>query len=141
MYQKTGDCLKRFLNADWGANIDDRSLYTIFTFELGGVVTWESRKQRTFSLSSTEGEYITSIKATREAFCLRNFLKYDNQSARNFTGNPVHHLWTKHININKYHYVRRVFGKGDVDVKYVSFLMKYYVSSSKFCQKWDMENM
>ena len=45
VYQKTGDCLKGFTDADWGATIDDRSSYTGLVFKLeGAAVTWESKK-------------------------------------------------------------------------------------------------
>ena len=44
VYHKTGDCLKGFNDADWGANIDDKSSYTRLVLKLGGAaVTWESR--------------------------------------------------------------------------------------------------
>lgn len=133
-YKKSSKPLFGFVDADWGADLDDRSSHTGFVFQLAGAaVTWESRKQRTVALSSTEAEYVALSEATKEAVYLRNFLKEvkfsklvvnatmiycDNQGAQSLMRNPVHHSRTKHIDI-RYHYVRQVFEKGDIDVNYI----------------------
>ncbi|XP_072757718.1 uncharacterized protein [Anoplolepis gracilipes] len=65
-----------FVDADWGNCPDDRRSYTGYAFILvGSCITWESRKQRTVALSSTEAEYIGISDAFKEAIYLRKFLK------------------------------------------------------------------
>lgn len=134
-YHKTGKQLEGFVDADWGADIDHRRSYTGYFFQLAGAaISWESRKQRTVALSSTEAEYNALSEAAKEAVYLRNFLEEagfnnlvadktiiycDNQSARELMRNPVFHSRTKHIDI-KCHYVRQVFAEGCIDVKYIS---------------------
>jgi hypothetical protein len=44
-----------FADADWGANPDDRKSYTGYIFIFANCsVSWETRKQQTVALSSTE---------------------------------------------------------------------------------------
>lgn len=106
-YSKTGDSPLGFVDADWGADIDNRFSHTGYTFILAqAAVTWESKKQRTVALSSTEAEYIALTEASKEGVYLRKFLKdvnfrdltreptlifCDNQSAQSLMINPVHH--------------------------------------------------
>ncbi|XP_053960596.1 uncharacterized protein LOC128864864 [Anastrepha ludens] len=63
LYKKTGADLYGVVDADWGANSADRRSYSGFAFIFAGSsISWEARKQRTVSLSSTEAEYIHSEK-------------------------------------------------------------------------------
>ncbi|KAG5872373.1 hypothetical protein JTB14_018025 [Gonioctena quinquepunctata] len=55
IFQRTGIPLTGFADANWGACIQDRRSYTGYIFKMAGAaVSWESRKQRTVALSSTE---------------------------------------------------------------------------------------
>jgi hypothetical protein len=57
MYQKTGEGMIRYVDAEWANDHVDRKLMGN-AFTLGGaVVSWESRKKR-IALLSTEAEYI-----------------------------------------------------------------------------------
>ena len=74
---------------------------------------WESRKQKSVAISSTEAEYMALTEATREAVYLRRFLNKfdivaedratkiycDNQSAAKLVQNPLFHGRTKHIDV------------------------------------------
>ncbi|XP_050679988.1 uncharacterized protein LOC126975915 [Leptidea sinapis] len=98
------------LDADWASCEVDRKSYSGFVFKVGtSVVSWESRKQRTIALSSTEAEYMALSDPCKEALFLRTFfneclnlkcmplLRNDNQSAQRFCENSLFHSRTKHI--------------------------------------------
>ena len=135
LFTKNGKNLHGYVDADWGAAVDDRRSYTGFVFKLANsAISWESRKQRTVALSSTEAEYMALTEAAKETTYLRCFLKEvgilssdakptnvfcDNQGAQELMRNPVHHARSKHIDI-RHHYVREVFEKGDLEVEYIT---------------------
>ncbi|XP_055385542.1 uncharacterized protein LOC129614726 [Condylostylus longicornis] len=65
-----------YTDADWGSNIDDRKLFTGYIFKLSGApISWDSRKQKTIALSSTEAEYLSLTEATKESIYLRELLQ------------------------------------------------------------------
>ncbi|GBP23594.1 Retrovirus-related Pol polyprotein from transposon TNT 1-94 [Eumeta japonica] len=73
--------LEGFVDADWGANTIDRRSYTGVCFTLSGcVISWETRKQKTVALSSSEAEYMAITEACKEAVYLRNLQKLKTQS-------------------------------------------------------------
>lgn len=123
--------LEGFVDADWGGNVIDRRSYTGICFTLSGcVISWETKKQNTVALSSSEAEYMAITEACKEAIYLRN-LQYeitqklytidifnDNQSAQKLTENPVFHKRTKHIDI-KYHFCRECVANNIVNVRYL----------------------
>lgn len=134
-YRKTtGQNLRAYADADWAGSCDDRRSYTGFTFELaGGPITWESRKQQTVALSSTEAEYMALSSACKEVVYIRSFLREigynelvnkptelygDNLSSHQLVKNPVHHARSKHIDI-RVHYIREVYSKNLIELKYV----------------------
>ncbi|UYV62601.1 hypothetical protein LAZ67_2001282 [Cordylochernes scorpioides] len=112
-YEKTNETLYGYVDADWG-----------------GPIAWESKKQQTVALSSTESEYIALCEAGKEAVYLRallhemgfgellnepTVLKTDDQGAQQLARNPVHHARTKHIDI-KWHYIRSICSDGLIEV-------------------------
>lgn len=123
--------VKGFADADWGGNAIDRKSYTGYMFFLGKcIISWESKKQPTIALSSTEAEYMSMSNASKEATYLKRLLseigisfkdpillKVDNQGAMKLAMNPVYHNRTKHIDI-KYHHVREVIRRGEVMLEY-----------------------
>lgn len=134
VFKKTGEKLVAFADADWAGSCDERKSYTGFTFILAGAsISWESRKQQTVALSSTEAEYMALSTASKEAVYLRNFLtelgfeKFiegptvlngDNISSQQLVKNPMHHAKTKHIDI-RVHYVREIYNKNLITLQYV----------------------
>lgn len=134
-FRKTKNNLVGYVDSDWAGDVDDRISYTGYVFKLPGMaITWEARKQKTIVLSSTEAEYMALCEAAKEVVYLRNFLAKlqfsdevagptavycDNQGAQKLMKNPVFHQRTKHIDI-KHHYVREVFQRRDLDVKYIA---------------------
>lgn len=127
------DCeLEGFVDADWASNTKDRRSYTGYAFKLNGsVVSWESSKQKSVALSSTEAEYIGMCEAAKEAIYLRGLmmeltgitscitLHNDNQSALKLTVNPIHHKRTKHIDI-RYHFIRETVDNKILNTVYMS---------------------
>lgn len=120
-----------YADADWGSRTTDRKSYTGYIFFINGcAISWESKKQRTVALSSTEAEYMAMSNAAREAIFLRRLLSeieygngdpillhVDNQGAYKLAQNPVFHNRTKHIDI-KFHHVRDVVKNKEVELKY-----------------------
>jgi len=116
VYRKDDLQLRGFVDADWGNCTLDRS-YTGSAFVLSGAaITWESSKQRTVALSSTEAEYMGITDAAKEALHLIGFLSElgsdnlthvaiynDNQGAKLLASNPVFHSRSKHIDIRSFH--------------------------------------
>ncbi|KMQ88472.1 retrovirus-related gag-pol polyprotein [Lasius niger] len=135
---KVGLCFKRadkdligYADADWANCLDDRRSYTGYVFTLfDSIVSWESRKQRTTALSSTEAEYMAISDAVKEAIYLQRFIKdlgfqlpstlkifNDNNGARKLAENPVFHARTKHIDV-RHHFVREVLNSGILKIEY-----------------------
>lgn len=131
-FSKNQEELKGFADADWGGCINDRRSYTGYCFKLSsGAISWESRKQRTVALSSTEAEYMGLSEAVKEAVYLRKFFEEleieetqeliiynDNQGAAKLAKNSQFHGRTKHIDI-RYHFIRDVVEDQKVTIKYI----------------------
>ena len=132
-YQKTGKPLKCYTDADWGGDESDRKSFTGYAFIFGGAIfSYESKKQPTVALSSTEAEYMALTSASKEAQFLIKLISelrvfkveaitinVDNISAMNLAKNPVYHQRSKHIDI-KYHYIRDVLREGFIKLEYCS---------------------
>lgn len=70
-FRPTEEKLHGFVDADWGNCPLNRRSYTGVAFILAGAaISWESRKQRTVALSSTEAEYMGLTDAMKEAIYL-----------------------------------------------------------------------
>lgn len=129
---KPDGILKGFVDADWAGSLDDRSSFTGYTFVMNNSpISWESRKQRTVALSSTEAEYMALCDASKEAVYLLRLLKEvsedspnslqlfnDNMGAQRLVVNPVYHARTKYIDI-RHHYIREVMNSGRISLNYL----------------------
>lgn len=132
-YRRSQPALTGYVDADWGNCTEERRSYTGYVFIVaGGAVTWESRKQRTVALSSTEAEYMGIAEAVKEVIYLRRFLIElgsddlaaatlfsDNMGAQKLVANPVFHSRTKHIDI-RHHFVRDAVRDHNIQLKYAS---------------------
>jgi len=132
VYRKDEKPLRGFVDADWGNYLIDRRSYTGCAFLLSGTaVTWESRKQKTVALSSTEAEYMAITDAAKEAMYLTGFLKElgfknlidvvtynDNRSAGQLAENPISHARSKHIDI-KHHFIRQAVKEDTLKLLYL----------------------
>lgn len=133
-YRKTGTRVLAYADADWAGSCDDRKSYTGYILMFAGApITWESRKQATVALSSTEAEYMALSAASKEIVYIRNFLRElgfadivdeatilngDNISSHNLVKNPVYHARSKHIDI-RVHYIREIYKENIIELNYV----------------------
>lgn len=132
VYAPDEHTLRGYVDADWANNTNDRRSYTGYTFLLAGAaITWESRKQRTVALSSTEAEYLGLSAAAKESIYLIQFMKElgfdsiasvdlfnDNNGAIKLAENASFHPKTKHIDI-RHHYIREVLKKEPVTLSHL----------------------
>jgi hypothetical protein len=92
---------------------------------------WQSRKQYSISLSTTEAEYIEACSVSCEAIWLRKLLTglfdlemeatvilCDNQSCIKMIENPMFHDKMKHIEI-QYYYIHDMVQRGAVKLQNV----------------------
>ena len=125
--------LVAYADSDWASDQERRKSTTGYlVFYNGAPISWRSALQDTIAMSSCEAEYIALSECAREVVYLRGILWFlgmiedrgatvireDNQGAIDLVGNPVHHRRTKHMEV-KWHYVRHVEEKGEIDVQKV----------------------
>lgn len=122
-----------YVDADWGNCSNDRRSYTGYVFIFnGGPVSWDSKKQRTVALSTTEAEYMGLSEVAKEAIYLRGLLSElgleeamditvynDNMSAIKLSKNPGFHGRTKHIDI-RHHFVRECVERKVLSVQHMA---------------------
>lgn len=91
--------------------------------------SWQSKKQRSVSCSSTESEYRSlansAAKIIRHLLCdlkikipRAPLLKCDNLSALTLASNPVFHSKIKHLD-NDFHFVHERVQYNDLNLEYV----------------------
>jgi hypothetical protein len=125
--------LSGYTGLEWDGSVFDRKSTSGRCFSLGStMISWQSRKQSSIALSTTETEYIAACSANCETVWLRklltglfnlemeaNTILCDNQSCIKMTKNPVLHDKSKHIEI-RYHYIRDMVQRGAIKLQYVS---------------------
>ena len=132
-HKKKPGPIQIFVDADWGGCIEDRRSQSGYMFLLGGgPISWDSRKQKTVALSTTEAEYMAMAKSVKETIYLQRivqelrFSSYgdltihcDNRSCLALAENPTFHARSKHIDI-RHHFIRDVLSKNIFSVKHIS---------------------
>ena len=96
-----------------------------------GPVCWDTWRQPTVALSSTEAEYIALSDCSKQAIWLRSFeselgfstgmplpLCVDNQGAIFLAVNPAHDRRTKHIDL-RYHRICHEIERGSITLYHV----------------------
>lgn len=109
VFKPTRNSLTGYVDADWAGCPVDRRSYTGYVFMLNGVISWDSKKQKTVALSSMKAEYMGLTKATKESIYLCKFIKQlgfgrnapvkifnDNMGALRLAENPIFHARSKH---------------------------------------------
>jgi hypothetical protein len=125
--------LSGYTDADWEGSVADRKSTSGCCFSLGSaMISWQSRKQSSISLSTVEEKYIAACSASYEAIWLRKLLTglfdlevraivilCDNQSYIKMVENHVFHDRSKHIEI-RYHFIRDMLQRGALKLQYIS---------------------
>jgi hypothetical protein len=102
-----------YTDSYWAGSVSDRKSTSGCCFSLEStMISWQSRKQSSIALSTTEEKYIVACFASCEAIWLRNLLiglfdlemeattiLCDNQSCIKVAENPIFHDKSKHIEI------------------------------------------
>ncbi|CAB0004503.1 unnamed protein product, partial [Nesidiocoris tenuis] len=116
-YQKNGQPIIGYADADWGSCTIDRRSYSGHCFIFAGsAISWSAKKQSCVALSTAEAEHAAITEATKEALHLRNLavdlhmdqqkikIFSDNQAAQHIAKNLVVSSRSKHIDI-KLHFI------------------------------------
>jgi hypothetical protein len=115
-----------------------------------GAVNWNSKKQPTVALSSTEAEYRVAAIVACEVVWLQKLLSdlgqsvdahvviyCDNISSILLVNNPVYHARTKHIEVH-YHFIREKVLAKEINLIHVS--TKYQVVDI-FTKAFDIDKL
>jgi hypothetical protein len=116
-----GIAMKGYCDADWGGDADGRRSTTGYVFFVGdGAVSWNSKRQPTVALSTTEAEYMAASQSAKEAVWLRQLMAdvgcvqeeattimCDNQGCIALAKNPKHHSRTSTPMCNTISFARR----------------------------------
>jgi hypothetical protein len=94
-------------------------------------VSWSSKKQTSFALSTAEAEYVAAGQCRSQLLWMRQTLwdfvynlskvplLCDNESAIRLADNLVEHSHTKHIDI-RHHFLRDHQQRRDIDIYHIS---------------------
>jgi hypothetical protein len=124
--------IKSYCDSDYGGvHRDRKSTSGYLVFINGNLISWNSKKQKTHALSSTEAEYMALTEVCKELKWLYQLMKElnmvvqlpiyvhcDNTSTIQLSENNVHHDRTKHIDI-KYHYIRELVKDKFIEINWV----------------------
>jgi hypothetical protein len=121
--------LQGYVDSDMAGDKDSRRSTTWYVFTIGGTtVSWISKLQKVFALSTTEAEYVVTTEASKEMIWLQSFMEelgkkqennrlyYDSESAIHLANNSSFHSNTKHIHI-RYHFIRSVLEDGHLKLE------------------------
>ena len=121
-----------YSDADFAGDCKDRKSTSGYILKIGNSpVIWNSCKQKTVALSTTESEYVAASYTVQEIIWLHRLLQnlitdydntptlfVDNQSAIKLIKNPELHKRTKHID-TKYHFIRESFEDKIFNLEYL----------------------
>jgi hypothetical protein len=120
-----------YTDSDYAADPVKRRSTTGYLFKLAnGIISWQSRAQKTIALSATEAEYMALSDCSRQAVWIQNIISElglpkkptqicaDNEGGIFIASNPVQERRTKHIDV-RFHYVRDLLEQKRIEVVWV----------------------
>ena len=120
-----------YTDSDYAANPIKRQSMTGFLFKLANsIISWQSRVQKTITLSATEAEYMALSDCTRQAVWIQNIFSElglpvkptqtctDNEGGIFIASNPIQERRTKHIDV-RFHYVHDLIEQKRVEIVWV----------------------
>lgn len=129
--KNNGAELVGFADSDWAGDEQDRKSTTGFLFKaFGSIICWNTKKQSTVAVSSTEAEYVALAEAAREGIWLSNLLSIfdvkipyiivfeDNQSCIKLT-KRMEHKRLKHVDI-KFNFIKDLVEQKRLIIEYIS---------------------
>ena len=121
-----------YTDADYADHSDStESTSGLAIYLMGSLIAWESKRQKSTSLSTTESEYVAASNGSRKIQLINNFIETtlksatnatlhcDNQSTIASVKKAVVPSKLKHINV-KFHHIRDNVRSNIHDIKYVS---------------------
>lgn len=157
-FSKDGNAnIVSYVDSDWASDADDRRSCTGHDLvKQGGAISWNSKRQPTVVLSSTEAEYMALSSCAQETLFFRQLeLELDSHSSGGTTqiycdnkcpidlSNSVgFNARTKHIDV-RHHFLRKCIEDKHINVKHIGteemfadFLTKpLNVLKHKFCSE------
>jgi hypothetical protein len=123
------DDLAGWSDSDYAGDLDDRKSTSGYVFMIGSkVVSWSSKKQPIFTLSTIEAEFIASANSACQGIWLSRILAQiskdkkscitiycDNSSSIKLSKNPVMHGRSKHIDV-RFHFLRDLTKDGKIQL-------------------------
>lgn len=131
VFSKSGDSnLIGYCDADWAGDVDKRRSTTGYVYLYhGAAISWNSRKQPTVAISTTEAEYMSLAAALQEAMWLKQLqaelenttdtivINCDNKSAIDLASTTAYHARSKHIDV-RHHFVREKIAERVIKLNY-----------------------
>jgi hypothetical protein len=128
---KSDGGLLAYADSDWASDPITRKSTTGYLVKLAnGVFCWNSRVQKSITLSSTEAEYMSLADTSRQLVWIRSLFEEigiilapiplcgDNQGSIFLASNPVQEKRIKHIDI-RYHYIREVIRAKKIELFFI----------------------
>lgn len=131
-FSRSKETLYCHSDADWASDVDKRRSCTGHVVIMSNAaISWQSKRQATVALSSTEAEYMAMSSAICEVIWMQQLsseldkrpesgtvIWCDNESAQKLALSDAYRPRTKHIDI-RYHHMRQKIEDGVIDVQHV----------------------
>ncbi len=120
-----------YTDSEWASDpVTQKSITGYLVKMANGVFCWNSRVQKSITLSSTEAEYMSLCDTSRQLVWIHSFLSElglslapiplcrDNQGSIFLSSNPVQEKWIKHIDLC-HHYICEVICDKKIELFFI----------------------
>lgn len=123
--------LRVYSDSDYASELETRRSTTGYLVKWGNNISWNSQRQRTVALSTTDAEYMAACQTVKEIVWLKKLLDdladskklqttlYQDNSAIHLIKNPMFHKRTKHIDV-RHHFIRERYEAKDFSLEYIN---------------------